>query len=61
MSQRESSTGNLRSLQSHILAEESRYPGASGDFSWIVSAISLAGKAIAHRVRRARLENTNPF
>ncbi len=58
MSQRESSTGNLRSLQSHILAEESRYPGASGDFSWIVSAISLAGKAIAHRVRRARLENS---
>lgn len=51
-----SSTSNLFSLQSHILAEESRHPGASGDFSWIVSAISLAGKAIAHRVRRARLE-----
>lgn len=48
---------NLYSLQSHILAEESRHPGASGDFSWIISAISLAGKAIAHRVRRARLEN----
>lgn len=51
-----SSTDNLFSLQSHILAEESRHPGASGDFSWIISAISLAGKAIAHRVRRARLE-----
>jgi len=56
MDQSASSTNNLFSLQSHILAEESRYPGASGDFSWIVSAISLAGKAIAHRVRRARLE-----
>jgi len=49
-------TGNLLSLQSHILQEEARHPGASGDFSWIVSAISLAGKAIAHKVRRARLE-----
>ena len=49
-------TGNLVSLQSHILQEEARHPGASGDFSWIVSAISLAGKAIAHKVRRARLE-----
>ncbi len=53
----ESLPNNLYSLQSHILSEESRHPGASGDFSWIVSAISLAGKAIAHRVRRARLEN----
>ncbi|MSR44735.1 MAG: class 1 fructose-bisphosphatase [Phycisphaerales bacterium] len=52
-----SSVHNLYSLQSHILAEEALHPGASGDFSWIVSAISLAGKAIAHRVRRARLEN----
>ncbi len=49
-------TGNLVSLQSHILREEARYPSATGDFSWIVSAISLAGKAIAHKVRRARLE-----
>lgn len=53
----ESLPNNLYSLQSHILSEESRHPGASGDFSWIISAISLAGKAIAHRVRRARLEN----
>lgn len=58
MNETASSTGNLFSLQSHILSEESRHPGASGDFSWIISAISLAGKAIAHRVRRARLENT---
>ena len=47
---------NLTSLQSHILAEESRHPGASGDFSWIISAISLAAKAIANKVRRARVE-----
>ena len=48
---------NLRSLQSHILAEESKHPGASGDLSWILSAISLAGKTIANKVRRAGLED----
>jgi fructose-1,6-bisphosphatase I len=48
---------NLMSLQSFILAEEARYPGATGEFSWIISAISLAGKAIANKVRHARLQD----
>jgi fructose-1,6-bisphosphatase I len=48
---------NLMSLQSHILAEEAKYPGATGEFSWIISAISLAGKAIANKVRHARLQD----
>lgn len=48
---------NLSSLQTHVLAEETKYPGAVGDFSWIISAISLAGKAIANKVRRARIED----
>jgi fructose-1,6-bisphosphatase I len=48
---------NLVSLQSHILAEEARHPGATGEFSWIISAISLAGKAIANKVRHARLQD----
>jgi fructose-1,6-bisphosphatase I len=48
---------NLTSLQSHILQEEARYPGATGDFSWILSAISLAAKVIAAKVRRARIED----
>jgi fructose-1,6-bisphosphatase I len=48
---------NITSLQSHILQEETRYPGATGDFSWILSAISLAGKAIAAKVRCARIED----
>ncbi|MCH2144563.1 MAG: class 1 fructose-bisphosphatase [Phycisphaerales bacterium] len=48
---------NLTSLQTHVLAEEAKYPEATGDFSWIISAISLAGKTIANKVRRARLEN----
>ncbi|MDP7008048.1 MAG: class 1 fructose-bisphosphatase [Phycisphaerales bacterium] len=48
---------NLTSLQSHILAEEQKYEGATGEFSWILSAISLATKAIGNKVRCARIED----
>ena len=48
---------NLESLQSHILAEEQKYPGATGEFTWIISAISLATKAIGNKVRCARIQD----
>ncbi len=48
---------NLMSLQSHVLAGERDHPGATGDFSWILSAISLATKTIGNKVRRARIED----
>ncbi|MFO0895448.1 MAG: class 1 fructose-bisphosphatase [Phycisphaerales bacterium] len=48
---------NLVSLQSFILEEESRHPEASGEFSWIISAISLAAKIIAYKVRHVRLQS----
>jgi fructose-1,6-bisphosphatase I len=48
---------NLASLQSHILDEETLHPGSTGEFTWILSALSLAAKAIAAHVRRARIEN----
>ncbi|HTL02321.1 MAG TPA: class 1 fructose-bisphosphatase [Vicinamibacterales bacterium] len=48
---------NITSLQSHILQEEARHKNATGDFTWILSAISLAAKAIAAQVRRARIED----
>ena len=48
---------NLTSLQSHILAEEQKYEDATGEFSWILSAISLATKAIGNKVRCARIED----
>jgi len=48
---------NLTSLESHILREERRYPDASGDFTWIMSAIVLATKAIANHVDRWRIDN----
>lgn len=47
---------NLTTLQSYILAEE-KVHGGTGDFSWIVAAISLAGRAIALKVRRARIDD----
>jgi len=48
---------NITSLQSHILQEEARHPGSTGDFTWILSALSLSAKAIGAKVRRARLED----
>ena len=48
---------NLESLQSHILAEEQKHPGATGEFTWILSAISLATKAIGNKVRCARIQD----
>jgi fructose-1,6-bisphosphatase I len=50
-------TENLTTLQSHILAEEMKHPQAAGDFTWILSAITLSAKAIANKVRRAGLED----
>ena len=44
-------------LQAHILQQESRYPGATGTLSWILSALSISAKMIAAQVRRARLED----
>lgn len=48
---------NIMSLQSHILQGEANSPGSTGDFTWILSAMSLAAKAIAHKVRLARIED----
>jgi fructose-1,6-bisphosphatase I len=56
-SKRRSNCPNLTSLQSHILQEEERYPSAGGDFTWILSALSLAAKSIAAKVRTARIED----
>jgi fructose-1,6-bisphosphatase I len=48
---------NITSLQSHILQGEAAAPGSTGDFTWILSAIALAAKAIAAKVRMARIED----
>ncbi len=46
----------LLTVQQHILEEQRRHhPHASGDFSWLLSGITLAAKIIADQVRRAGL------
>jgi fructose-1,6-bisphosphatase I len=45
----------LVTLQGHILAQQARYPEATGTLSWILSAVSISAKMIAAQVRRARL------
>ncbi len=42
-------------VQQHILQEQRRFPGASGEFSWLLSGITLAAKMIQSQVRRAGL------
>ena len=42
-------------IQQHILQEQKRFPGASGEFSWLLSGITLATKMVQARVRRAGL------
>src|SRR5207244_5058202 len=46
----------LVTAQQHILEEKRRYyPTASGEFSWLLSGITLATKVVAAQVRRAGL------
>ena len=45
----------ITTVQQHILQEQKRFPGASGEFSWLLSGITLATKLIQARVRRAGL------
>ena len=47
----------ITTLQQHILSEQQRFPGASGQFSWMMSGITLAAKMIQSQVRRAGLTN----
>jgi fructose-1,6-bisphosphatase I len=46
----------LVTMEQHILAEQRHnYPHATGEFSWLLSGINLATKAIAAQVRSAGL------
>jgi len=42
-------------VQQHILNEQQKFPGASGEFSFLLSGITLATKMIQAKVRRAGL------
>lgn len=46
----------IMTVQQHILERQRmHHPGATGEFSWLLSAITLATKVIADHVRRAGL------
>ncbi len=47
----------LITVQQHILREQRRFVGVSGEFSWLVSGITLATKLIEAKVRRAGLSD----
>lgn len=47
----------LITLQQHILETQREHPTASGEFSWLLSGITLACKIIESHVRRAGLLN----
>jgi fructose-1,6-bisphosphatase I len=52
------STSPLLTVQQHILEEQRRhYPHATGEFSWLLSGITLAAKMVESRVRRAGLSD----
>jgi len=50
-----SSVGPVVTIQQHILWERRRFPHATGEFSWLLSGITLATKLIQAKVVRAGL------
>jgi len=47
----------ITTVQLHILQEQKCFPGASGGFSWLLSAITLATKMVEAKIRRAGLSD----
>jgi len=47
----------LVTVQQHILREQRRFKDASGEFSWLLSGITLATKLVEAKVRRAGLSH----
>jgi len=52
-----SASGGLKTLQRHIIEQQRLHPTATGEFSWILSGITLATKIIESQVRCAGLLN----
>lgn len=44
-------------VQQHIVKEQQRFPGATGEFSFLLSGLTLATKKIQAQVRRAGINN----
>jgi fructose-1,6-bisphosphatase I len=48
-------------LAQHIMAQQRDYPGATGDFTALLTQIALAAKVIAREVNKAGLVNILGF
>jgi fructose-1,6-bisphosphatase I len=48
---------SIITAQQHIMREQKRFAGASGEFSFLLSGITLATKMIQAQVRRAGLND----
>ena len=48
---------NCMTLTRHVLAEQRRIPGASGDLSQLLNSLQSAIKAVSSAVRRAGIAN----
>ena len=53
----QANTHQIITVQQHILQEQQRFPGASGEFSWLLSGITFATKLIQAKVHRAGLSD----
>src|SRR5437016_4674150 len=45
----------IRTIEQHILEQQQKFPHATGEFSWLLSGITLATKIIQAHVQRAGL------
>lgn len=45
----------IKTVEQHILEQQARFPHATGEFSWLLSGITLATKIIQAQVQRAGL------
>jgi fructose-1,6-bisphosphatase I len=50
-------TAKFMTLERHIIEEERRYPGATGEFSGVLHDLSLAAKLVWREVSKAGLVN----
>ena len=48
-------SAGIMTLQQHIIEQQREHPTASGEFSWLLSGITLATEIIQAQVRRAGL------
>jgi fructose-1,6-bisphosphatase I len=54
---REPPLPNLSTLESHLAAAKGLHEGPLAGLGGVISAVAVAGRAIAHKVRRARIED----